>query len=102
MRLFVLFSTILTLILALAGAPNAHAATPAAPASPTAVAAALCDGKDALPMTVAGSRHFVDVELKGPKGAETVRFHVDSGGSTYGLILHDATLKRLGFANAEA
>lgn len=68
-------------------------------AAPVATAAALCDGKDALPLVVAGSRHFVDVELKGPKATETIRFHVDSGGNTPGLLLQQSAFARLGFSD---
>jgi hypothetical protein len=69
-------------------------------ASPAMTAAALCDGAEALPMEVAGSRHFVNVELAGPKRTETIRFHVDSGGSTFGLLIREAAMKRLGFTDA--
>lgn len=91
-----------TLPLALTLCVAVCAATPARAASPTDVAATVCDGKGALPLEVVGSRHFVAVELKGPKGTETVRFHVDSGGNTFGLLLDEAVMKRLGFAKAEA
>src|ERR1700761_907361 len=68
-------------------------------APPAQVAAALCDGPDALPLEVSGSRHFVNVELKGPKRTETLRFHVDSGGNTPGFMLQKSTFERLGFTD---
>ena len=70
------------------------AATSAQAATPTDTATALCDGKAALPLEVAGSRHFLNVELKTPRGTtETVRFHVDSGGSMFGLLIREAAIK---------
>lgn len=59
--------------------------------------ATLC-GADAIPLEVAGSRHFVEVTLKG----EGLRFHVDTGGNTPGLMLRKSVADRLGFASAEA
>jgi hypothetical protein len=87
------FSRLGLLLIVGFGCASAHAASPAA------TAAVLCDGKDALPLVVAGSRHFVDVELKGPKATETIRFHVDSGGNTPGLLLQQAAFNRLGFTD---
>src|SRR5262245_37674137 len=84
------------------GAPSPTPANPSLPAYPPAltVAAAfekLCDGPASIPLEVAGSRHFVGILLAGPKGKETVRFHVDTGGNTPGLMLAKSVGHRLGF-----
>ena len=89
---------------ATAAAPEARPAAMAAPAGALAVDrafAAMC-GDDAIPLEVAGSRHFVKVRLKGPKAEEELRFHVDTGGNTPGLGLRKAAAERLGFASAHA
>jgi hypothetical protein len=59
--------------------------------------AEICDGPHTLPLEVAGSRHFVMVTLAGPKATETIRFHVDTGGNTPGLVLRRSAARRLGF-----
>jgi hypothetical protein len=81
----------------------------AAPAAPSALAwtvdeafKQICEGPGSIPMDVRGSRHSVDVTLKGPKATATVRMHIDTGGNTPGLMLAQSVADRLGFASAEA
>jgi len=78
-----------------------QAATPRlAPARRVTLAQAfheLCEGARAIPLQVAGSRHFVEVALSGPKGDGTLRFHVDTGGNTGGLLINRSAAARLGF-----
>ncbi len=52
-------------------------------------------------MEIAGSREFVTVSLPG-KAADPLRFHVDTGGNTPGLMLRRSVAERLGFSSAEA
>lgn len=61
----------------------------------------LCAGASSVPMEIAGSREFVMVTLRGPKGEERLRFHVDTGGNTPGIALERAVAKRLGFDAAD-
>lgn len=75
------------------------------PAPALTVAAAfdkLCGGPSAIPMEVTGSRHFVSVPLSGPKGQATLRFHVDTGGNTPGLMILKSAADRLGYASEDA
>jgi hypothetical protein len=91
------------------GPVAASTTTPASSAIPsagptldaTAALARICHGDLSAPLTVIGSRHFVDVGVTGPKGSETLRFHVDTGGNTRGLLLSHAAAQRLGATDAE-
>ncbi len=56
----------------------------------------VCNGELSAPLEVVGSRHFVSVEVAGPKATETLRFHVDTGGNTRGLYLEPSVAERLG------
>lgn len=63
---------------------------------------AVCDPAHAVPMEVAGSRHFVEIELPSPRGGPArLRFHVDTGGNTRGLLLDKETAESLGFRSDE-
>jgi hypothetical protein len=62
----------------------------------------LCSGPESLPLEVAGSREFVRVTLPGSKTPEALRFHVDTGGNTAGLMIHRSVAERLGFSSVEA
>jgi hypothetical protein len=53
-------------------------------------------------MEIAGSREFVTVTLTGAKSSESLRFHVDTGGNTPGLMIRRSVAERLGFASADA
>jgi hypothetical protein len=53
-------------------------------------------------MEIAGSREFVEVTLPGAKSPEPVRFHVDTGGNTPGLMIERSVADRLGFASVDA
>jgi hypothetical protein len=60
----------------------------------------LCTGPASVPMEIAGSREFVSVTLPGSKVAESLRFHVDTGGNTPGLMIYRSAVERLGFTEA--
>lgn len=60
-----------------------------------------CSGPLSVPLEISGSRHFVNVALKGAKAEETVRFHVDTGGNTPGLMLLRSVARRLGIERAD-
>ncbi len=53
-------------------------------------------------MDVVGSREFVMVRLAGAKSSEPLRFHVDTGGNTPGLMIRRSVAEGLGFTNADA
>lgn len=80
----------------------------ASPSKTTVVSSAadawtqLCAGPASLPMDVVGSREFVTITLPGSTVPEALRFHVDTGGNTPGLMLHRSVAERLGFSSAEA
>ncbi len=57
----------------------------------------LCTGPSSVPMEIAGGREYVEVTLPGGKSPEPLRFHVDSGGNTRGLMIHRSAVERLGF-----
>jgi hypothetical protein len=61
----------------------------------------VCEGPDSVPLELSGSRLFVDVSLRGPKGTGRFRFQVDTGGSTPGLSLARSAADALGFARAQ-
>jgi hypothetical protein len=84
------------------GSSSSGAARAAAPPPGGDVARSFCEGPSSFPLEVAGSRHFVGVTLAGPKATETVRFHVDTGGNTPGLMIRRETADRLGFAAESA
>lgn len=103
-------SSVLVFMIACGSTPPASAPSPApvsrnASSVVTDVADAwtqLCAGPESVPMEVAGSREFVMVTLPGGKAPEPVRFHVDTGGNTPGLLLNRSVAERLGFASVEA
>lgn len=76
------------------------AATPSRVISALEAINLLCDGADAFPLEVAGSRHFVKATIEGPNGKEDVRLHVDTGGNTPGVVLDKDIAERLGFKDA--
>ncbi len=53
-------------------------------------------------MEIAGSREFVSVTLPGSRSPEPLRFHVDTGGNTGGLLIRRSVIDRLGFSGAAA
>ncbi|MEZ4370794.1 MAG: hypothetical protein R3B07_08210 [Polyangiaceae bacterium] len=61
----------------------------------------LCEGPDAVPLEVAGGRVFVAVDIQGANGTERLRFHVDTGGNTPGLMLTSTAAAQLGVERAE-
>jgi hypothetical protein len=73
-----------------------------APATLAARLDALCTGPSSVPMEIAGSREYVTVTLPGSKVSEPLRFHVDTGGNTPGLMLRRSVIARLGFASVDA
>lgn len=86
-----------------ARAPEAPRTRPAVVATTLAKAwAQVCSGPDSFPMEVHGSREFVMVSLPGSKADEAVRFHVDTGGNTPGLLLRRSVAEHLGFRSADA
>jgi hypothetical protein len=82
--------------------PPARATPRARPASFTDALERLCTGPSSVPMEIAGSREFVQVALPGASSSESLRFHVDTGGNTPGLMLDASVAERLGFRTAEA
>jgi hypothetical protein len=85
--------------------PPPSAPPPAAEPPALTVAAAfdqICNGPSSIPLEIAGSREFVSLPLAGPKGTETLRFHVDTGGNTPGLMIRRSVAERLGFASEDA
>jgi len=89
------------LLLAACGGEPQRPVPPPPPGTPTAreLMDGLCDGPEVIPLEVAGSRHFVQVTLTGPKETATFRFHVDTGGNTRGLLFDKAVATRLGFGS---
>jgi hypothetical protein len=86
-------------------APAPPPASSAAPSAGITVAAAferLCDGPAAIPLEIAGSRHFVTLPLSGSKGQGTFRFHVDTGGNTPGLMILKSVADSIGIASEDA
>ena len=61
----------------------------------------VCEGRSSVPIELSGSRHFVDVMLRGPKGSGRFRFQIDTGGSTPGLTLARSAADALGFDRAK-
>jgi hypothetical protein len=53
-------------------------------------------------MEVAGSREFVSIVLPGAKSPEPLRFHVDTGGNTPGLMISSSAAAHLGFTTADS
>ncbi len=105
------FAPLLLAFAAACASPPASAPTPCAPspkAAPrTAMRAAdawteLCTGPSSVPMEIAGSREFVKLTIPGSKVNEELRFHVDSGGNTPGLMMPRSVAERLGFSTAES
>jgi hypothetical protein len=62
----------------------------------------LCAGPASVPMEIAGSREFVSITVPGSKTPGALRFHVDTGGNTPGLMVRRSAIERLGFASVEA
>jgi hypothetical protein len=59
----------------------------------------LCTGPESIPLEIAGSREFVMVTIPGSTSPEPLRFAVDTGGNTPGLMVTRSALQRLGFTS---
>ncbi|MGE0327024.1 MAG: hypothetical protein AB7S68_32175 [Polyangiaceae bacterium] len=62
---------------------------------------AVCEGPDAVPLESAGQRFYVMATLSGPKGTRELRFHVDTGGNTPGLMLSAPAASDLGIERVD-
>jgi hypothetical protein len=60
----------------------------------------LCDGAEALPVLIEGSRIFLPVTLRGANATETIRLQIDTGGNAIGLVLFQSVADRLGLDEA--
>ncbi|HSQ68292.1 MAG TPA: PDZ domain-containing protein [Polyangiaceae bacterium] len=83
-------------------APSTRTAPPARVVTAAQAWANLCEGTESMPMEIAGSREFVRVTLPGAKVPGPLRFHVDTGGNTPGLMLLGSEAARIGFTSADA
>jgi hypothetical protein len=61
----------------------------------------LCVGSRSIPLEIEGSREFVEVGLPNSKVDRRLRFHVDTGGNTAGLMIRASALRELGVAPSE-
>lgn len=58
-----------------------------------------CNGPQSIPFEVFGGRQFVSVTLRGPKLTRKVWFHVDTSGTSKGVLLARSVAEELGYGS---